>query len=537
VPSQVEPRRVEVEYGALGPKRFNWAEGEDLPRSSFSYDSLDARIRDRLRLGPPSLAERPMRLDFFQALAYGVQHSRTYQDRMEDLYLSALNVTLQRHLFEPRPFAGGTLEYTGGQKDVNYRAALTSTLRAGVRQKLPYGGEVVAQGLVDFVHALDRNATGGESASLVLTGSVPLLRGAGMINLEPLISGERGLVYQVRTFENFRRDFTINLANQYFRILNLQQSVLNRRINYASFVTLTERSRALYAAGRVASIELQRALQEQLTAENQLITSQETYFSNLDDFKLFLGMPTDQPLDIVPVELDVDLPKISEAEAVELALKYRLDLQTARDQIEDAKRGVENARNGLLPDLTLSGRSEFGNRAGDPASRLDERTNTYSARLDLDLPIDRVEERNLYRHALIEVRRSQRDYENLKDQTVSDVRESLRLIQESQLTLQIQRQGIDLAQRRRENAYELLRSGKSNSTRDLVEAQNSLLTSLDNFEQARATLQINVLRFLRNSGTLRIDPAAGSLGHAMDRVSQLPVGDSPKLSNNPPVVR
>jgi hypothetical protein len=539
-PPQVEPLRVELQYGPLGPKRFEWAEGEDVPHSnsSLSFESLDARIRNRLRLGPPSLAERPVRLDYFGSLAYAVQHSRSYQDQMEDLYLSALNVTLQRHLFEPRPFAGGSLEYTGGQKDVNYRAALTSTVRAGVRQKLPYGGELVAQGLVDFVSALNKNATGGEDASIVLSGSIPLLRGAGMVNLEPLISGERSLIYQVRTFEGFRRDFVISLATQYFRLLNLQESVVNRRVNYQSFITLTERSRALYAAGRVASIELQRALQEQLTSENQLITAQETYFAALDDFKLLLGMPTDQPLDIVPVELNVDLPKIDDAQAVQLALKYRLDLQTARDQVEDSRRFVENAKNGLLPDLTLSAQTQFGNRTGSPASRFDERANTYSARLDLDLPLDRVQERNNYRTALINVRRAQGNFEQLKDQIVSDVRESLRLIQESQLTLQIQRQGIELAQKRRENAYELLRSGKSTSTRDLVEAQNSLLSSLDSFESARATLQINVLRFLRNSGTLRVDPSAGSIGHAMDReaAQNAPPANS-TASNNPPILR
>ena len=63
---------------------------------------------------------------------------------MEDLYLAALNVTLQRHLFEPRPFARTGLHYTGGQEDVDYAAALTAANSVGVRQKLPYGGEVVA---------------------------------------------------------------------------------------------------------------------------------------------------------------------------------------------------------------------------------------------------------------------------------------------------------------------------------------------------------------------------------------------------------
>jgi outer membrane protein TolC len=390
-----------------------------------------------------------------------------------------------------------------------------------VRQQLPYGGEVVAQGLVSFFDALQGTASGGESASLVLSGTIPLLRGAGMINLEPLIDGERELVYQVRAFENFRRDFVIDMATQYFRLINLQQSVLDRRLNYASFITLTERSRALFASGRVASIELQRSLQERLSAENQLINAQESYLSALDDFKLFLGMPTDQPLEIVAVELNVDLPKIDEDVAVGLALKYRLDLQTARDRVEDSRRKAGNAKNGLLPDLDLTGRAEFGNRADQPASNLNDPTSAYTARLELDLPLDRVAERNQYRTALIAVRKTQRNEEELKDQISSDVRQSIRQIRQSELTLQIQRQGIELAERRRENAYELLRSGESTSTRDLVEAQNSLLSSLDSFEQARATLQINVLRFLRNSGTLRIDPAAGAIGHALDRLAQV----------------
>src|SRR5258706_7844428 len=98
----------------------------------------------------------------------------------------------------------------------------------------------MAQGLVGFVNALDGNAASGEDASVVLSGTIPLLRGAGMVNLEPLINGERKLVYQVRTFENFRRGFVISNATQYFRLLSLQQSVLNRRGAFSWFFRLTQ---------------------------------------------------------------------------------------------------------------------------------------------------------------------------------------------------------------------------------------------------------------------------------------------------------
>src|SRR5437773_2294486 len=78
------------------------------------------RVTERLLLGPPAAGPNILSLDFFRTLEYALTHSRDYQSRMEDLYLAALDVTLQRHLFEPRPFATQSFTYTGGQKDLGY---------------------------------------------------------------------------------------------------------------------------------------------------------------------------------------------------------------------------------------------------------------------------------------------------------------------------------------------------------------------------------------------------------------------------------
>ena len=59
----------------------------------------------------------------------------------------------------------------------------------------------------------------------MLSGSLPLLRGAGMVNLEGLISSERQLVYSVRGFEIFRRSFAVTVASSYFNLLARQRSV------------------------------------------------------------------------------------------------------------------------------------------------------------------------------------------------------------------------------------------------------------------------------------------------------------------------
>lgn len=516
ITSPMEPARRDVPFGPTGPLLDTPDPTVERDMELFGAETSGGGAAERARMGPPDPRRTLRRLDLFGALHYAVQHSRRYQSQMEELYLSALDVSLERHLFEPRPFINTSLIYDGGQADVNYRSALTAATSAGVRQKLPYGGEIVASTLVQFVNALNDTTESGESASVALRATIPLLRGAGMVNLEPLINSERQLIYDVRAFEDFRRQFLVETSSLYFRLLTSQQSLNNRRQNYNNLSLLTERTRALFAAGRISFLEVQRSQQALLVAENSLITAQATYQTQLDSFKVVLGMPVSEELEITAVVLDVQVPEISAATTVELAHRYRLDLQTARDQIEDARRGVSNARNDLLPDLNLTAQGQIGNREEFSAANINSRTSTYSGGISLDLPIDRLAERNTYRRSLIGLQRQQRTYEQLRDTIAINARDSLRTIRSAQVSLEIQRMSIDLAQRRLDFSNELLRQGKVTS-RDVVEAQTSLLDAQDAYDRARAQLQISLLEYLRQTGTLRVDAEAGSLGRAMNR--------------------
>src|SRR5690606_14840075 len=115
------------------------------------------------RMGPPAPGVEHFSLDLLKAIEYGVAHAREYQDRMEDLYLAALEVTLQRHLFEPRVFATTELGYAGSQggrnrtpvgQDRRYTSALRAVNALGISQQLPYGGELVAEQVVTLVDSL-----------------------------------------------------------------------------------------------------------------------------------------------------------------------------------------------------------------------------------------------------------------------------------------------------------------------------------------------------------------------------------------------
>ncbi|HEX8914014.1 MAG TPA: hypothetical protein VF796_16825, partial [Humisphaera sp.] len=371
-------------WGPLGPRPDEPPVG--YLRTGFDPFAADMAGRwseDRLQYGPARPRRQAVELDLFGALRYAVQNARRYRDQMDDLYAAALDVTLERHLLSPRPFAKGSLAYTGGQRESAYKSALSATMDAGVRQRLPYGGEVVAEALVGFVHALDGNVDDGETASVALSGSLPLLRGAGLVNLEALISSERELVYKVRAFEDFRRQFAIDVAREYFNLQAAYQSVNNRRQNVANSLNLLDRARSIYAANigaagaagggraiRVRFIDVQRAEQSLLDAQNTLVDAQESYLNQLDTFKLALGMDVKADVEIVPVALDVNVPDLTGRDLLATATRYRLDLQTARDRIDDARRQVAVAENGLLPDLSITGRAARANRGGRPASDL-----------------------------------------------------------------------------------------------------------------------------------------------------------------------
>ena len=146
----------------------------------------------------------------------------------------------------------------------------------------------------------------------------------------------------------------------------------------------------------------------------------------------------------------------------------------------------------------------------------------FLAGIVLDLPVDRVAERNAYRRALIAYHRAERDFEDMRDTVSADVRSAVRAIRSAQFTVEIQRRAILVAERRLEYAFILLQIGGRINARDVVEAQQSLLTAQDALDMAQAELQVEVLNFLRRTGTLRVDPQAGLIGRAMDRARSEP---------------
>jgi outer membrane protein TolC len=262
-----------------------------------------------------------------------------------------------------------------------------------------------------------------------------------------------------------------------------------------------QRERALYESGRTDLFNAALAEQATVSAVDQLVQRRETYRLDVDRFKVRLGLPVEQPVVIVVSSLDLPVPEAELDEAVRFAMAYRLDLQTQRDIVDDARRGVAIARNNMLPDLNATGSITIPDDSTRDNFNLEPRESIARVGLSLGLPIDREIERLTLRQAQIQLERADRAFDTLRDTITVDVRGAVREIDRARFTLEIQERNIQIG----EDRIESIAAAPDRATaRDASEAADELLEAKDNRDSALRDLQLAILSYLLETGQLRV---------------------------------
>ncbi len=466
--------------------------------------------------------------DLAESLAYAVEHSREYRSEKESLYLAAIRLLIEKHLWGPRFFDTVTAAVNGTPESGDYDQVARIVNELGVTQRLPYGGSVSVRAVADYVNFLQQRTGSArdedsQSAGLFASADLPLLRNAGMSAREDLIQAERDLIYAVRRFERFRREFFVDIATDYFDLLRDQQGIANQQRQLANLEWLYKRYAAFAEAGRQPYFRVQRVEQDVLFARNNLIALLENYAGSLDAFKIRLGMPIQQRLRIEAVEVAVPMPALDPREAVAAGLSYRLDLQTTRDAVADARRRVKVAENQTLPDLDLF--ADAGISTGSDRRygglRLDAGEGEYAAGVRLGVPLDRRIEQLNVRASQIAYERAQRLYSLQRDQVALQIRQSIRRIEQARFSRDLQNRNIQVAQLRIRGVLLNLRDL---DPREFTDAQDALLRAETRRDAAERDLRVSVLNFLLDTDQLRVT----SDGHWQPPAKlQMPAGAPP----------
>ena len=300
-------------------------------------------------------------------------------------------------------------------------------------------------------------------------------------------------------------------------------------------------------SGLLPENQFDQAVQNELSARDNWISAKQNYQTQLDSFKILIGLPPDALVEPMNNELEklqengkslggdgaitdyangntppADAPvvlkepdpkdagpyEIDEKKAIAIALHERPDLKNALDKIQDARRAVLIAEDSLRAELTIGARMSVGEGRSLGQANQDNgnfRVNraSYSAPLTFDLPWERTRERNSFRNSLIALERTVRTFQESEDTVKRDIRSRLRNLLENRSSVVIQRQAVKLAERRVVSTGLLLQAGRA-EMRDVLEAQSALLSAQNSLISALVSYRLNELELQRDLGVLNV---------------------------------
>lgn len=286
-----------------------------------------------------------------QSVKLAIVHSTDYQQQMESLYLSALDVTAERFAYDTQLFGGYSAQYdalgrlapaAGGQS----QSLLDLSTRNISANRFFTTGASLVVGLANTL-IWQFSGTDSHTASTLVNFSLvqPLLRGAGRDKImETLTLSERALLANVRQMERYQRGFYLDLitgtgdqpgprrrggvfgasglrgftgvgsggfggigggiftrgggdgagsgqAGGYLGLLQTQQNIRNQEANIAALRSSLWQLEAMRAASRIDFFQVEQIRQQLFQSTSVLLTSKRGYQDSLDRFKRQLGLP------------------------------------------------------------------------------------------------------------------------------------------------------------------------------------------------------------------------------------------------------
>jgi len=171
--------------------------------------------------------------------------------------------------------------------------------------------------------------------------------------------------------------------------------------------------------------------------------------------------------------------------------------------VGDAERQVKIAINNLKGTLNLNMSIESGTEKKSRPT-FDLTKPEYSAGLEFKLPIDKLPERNAYKKSLISLDRAKRSFEEKKDNVKLEVIENYRNLEEAYQSHLIQRNSLNLAEKRVDSTDLLFQAGRA-ETRDLLEAQNAYLSAETSLTSASINYISAYLDYLLSCEMIEVD--------------------------------
>jgi outer membrane protein len=459
-----------------------------IPMVAVTSDMADQTEK---KTEPDLKKPKKKKLTLETAINRALEANRGIRDVMDQVEGTRLSLVAVESKFELQIVPAGEARITGDSDEGS-----ADSLGAGIslQKKFDVGTDIM---ITPKTRKTDDLYNTGVDTRLIQ----PLLRGFGK---EFNLSGVRSAEFGTRSAQ---RSLYLRQVSTALLTIGAVYDVIRQRelfqLNEESALRLRVHAEAASAKSKIGlatQIDVYRAGFQQKQAEDNLNTAREAYRSALDNLKILLAMPLEEEIE-VEAPLNYNLVRLAKETGVSTALKNRVELDQAKDNIRESERLSRVAKHNIWPNLDVVlnysrfGRGEnFGDSTG-----FDQ--DSWNVGLVTSTDLARTVERVAYDQSLLSVQGAQRNYNLLRDEVVREVKRDFRNLRASENSVVIQEEQIRQAKGQLALAQVKFRFGLANNF-DLIDAETKLRIAQTNLLSAVLSYIIGTNRLRAAMGTL-----------------------------------
>jgi len=277
----------------------------------------------------------------------------------------------------------------------------------------------------------------------------------------------------------------------YFALVKARENLATRRSSLAVAKEIHAGNRARVKAGVLAAVELLDSEFGVAQREQDLLAAEKSVKDASDSLSVLIqyGVGSELvPADSIPVKP----VEVSEQGAMEIALRTRPDLQSAKVGRETEEFRTKVARNEMLPAVSLTGSAGLEGLAPDYSDALDDlksgNTPFWTVGVVLSLPLGNHAAKADLAAGRLRERQAETRIQSLTESIRLDVRGAIRALGTSVRQVETAQKGIALGEAR---LASFLKRGKVGLavTKDILQAESDLTAARETLTAARADYQ------------------------------------------------
>lgn len=440
-------------------------------------------------------AQRQIFLSLDEAIAMAIQNNLEIQVKQYEPEIKKAGIREAEAAF------GSTLKASSGQvfneEPAPQRSPDTITsIETSISKRFSTGGNLQASlqtsrsGLADTGDPTSADTQ--YSTGLTLSVGHALLKGRGTdVNRTAIIVAQKQREISVSDLRAKIIDVVSRIKTTYWRLIYVRGDLEAKRLSLQLAYDLVRINEAQVNVGTLAPIEILQAQATAASREVDIISAEQTVRDVEDELKQLLNISDDDPAweaSIVPTDTPVSSRQpVSLDESIRMALNNSEQLKQLRKALEIQQLSVTASENQLLPELGVQGSIELTGTDEDFAGSFSDFAgfNEYSFNVgaSFSYPLGNVAAQSSAKKARLELDKSRLSIQSAEQAIINQVKQavrgvetSYRLVEASEIALQLAQQQLDAEQKK-------FNEGLSTNFQ-VLQFQGSLASSRSRYTQA-----------------------------------------------------